>query len=70
MKYERPEIADLGSIAAHTFMPDPGNSQSHKGFVNMQAGDWDCELSHSYGANQNGPGLCGQDHPGQGGPHN
>ncbi|HEU5208094.1 MAG TPA: hypothetical protein VFU06_01680 [Longimicrobiales bacterium] len=60
MRYERPQIADLGSIAAHTFMPDPGNSQSHKGFNNLN-GDHDCELSHSFGDNPNGPGHCDGD---------
>lgn len=60
MKYERPEIIDLGLIAAHTFMPNPGNSQSHKGFTNA-VGDYDCELSHS---GFSPVGLCGTPHPG------
>lgn len=46
-EYRKPEIADLGPIAAHTFMPvESGNAMSHKGYDNP-VGDSDCELSSS-----------------------
>ena len=65
MRYERPQIADLGLIAAHTFMPiTQGNSQSHKGFGHPN-GDFECELSSSPGSAP-GPGHCGTPHPGGG----
>jgi hypothetical protein len=44
MKYEAPRIIDYGSIAAHTFMPTPG--QGHKGFINCRIETTNCELSH------------------------
>jgi hypothetical protein len=51
MKYEKPEIVDLGSIADHTFMPTPpkgtgGGGGGHKGFVNCRVETDNCELSH------------------------
>jgi hypothetical protein len=58
--YTAPQIKDLGLIAAHTFMPDPGASASNKGFSNA-LGDFDCELSHS---GFTPVGLCGSPHPG------
>jgi hypothetical protein len=51
MRYEKPEIRDLGSIAEHTFMPTPptgpnaGNAD-HKGFTNCRVETSNCELSH------------------------
>lgn len=56
-RYEKPRVVDLGSIAAHTFMPiTQGQSQSHKGFDHPN-GDMECELSSSPGSAP-GPGLC------------
>jgi hypothetical protein len=54
VRYEVPEIVDLGSIADHTFMPvppgcGPGGHPcvSHKGFFNANTPDGsDSELSH------------------------
>jgi hypothetical protein len=51
MRYERPVITDLGSIADHTFMPTPPNDQGqggggNKGFVNCRVETTNCELSH------------------------
>jgi hypothetical protein len=49
MRYERPQIVDLGSIAAHTFdtppVPSPGGGDN-KGFVNCRIEETNCELSH------------------------
>jgi len=59
--YTTPEIRDLGSIAAHTFMPNPGHSASNKGYDNA-VGDFDCELSHS---GWSPVGHCGLPHPGK-----
>lgn len=50
MRYERPVIRDLGSIAEHTFMPTPpgrgGGVGDHKGFTNCRVETTNCELSH------------------------
>ena len=57
MTYAKPQITDLGPIAAHTFMPvHHGNADSHKGFDN-RVGDSDCELSASR-TDPPQPGLC------------
>lgn len=57
MKYQPPQIVDLGPIAGHTYSVPPGctdNCVSHKGFTNPNTPDnsTDQELSSSDG----GPG--------------
>ena len=43
MKYEKPEIVNLGSIGDHTFMPNPGGNE--KGGGDLWHYDWKCEMS-------------------------
>jgi len=47
MKYEKPEIVNLGSIGDHTFMPNPGGNE--KGGGDVWHYDWKCEMSAGSG---------------------
>lgn len=44
LRYEAPAVRDYGSIADHTF-PNPGNSNSHKGFDDPSNKDGFHEIS-------------------------
>ena len=51
ISFESPEVKDLGSISAHTFMPTPPNSKGRgggraQGFRNCSIETTNCELSH------------------------